>query len=98
VNCGLGVRRMPLRRWPGHRVTIPMGLELYRKAEQAPQHPQPYRSRSALARARVDFGAAQRPGRPMRARADGGDATQECLRDLPDTGHVVARFLLSGQL
>jgi hypothetical protein len=34
----------------------------------------------------------------MQARADGGDATQECLRDRPDTGHVVARFLLSGQL
>jgi hypothetical protein len=98
LNCVLGVMRVPLRRWPGHSVTIPMGLELYRKAEPAHQHHQPYRSRRALARASVDFVAAQLPGRPIRALADGGYATTACLRHLPDTVHVVSRFLLSGTL
>jgi hypothetical protein len=98
LNCVLGVMRVPLRRWPGHSVTIPMGLELSRKEEQAHQHHQPYRSRSALARASVDVVAAQLPGRPMRALADGGYATKEFLRNLPDTVHVVSRFLLSGKL
>jgi hypothetical protein len=46
----------------------------------------------------VDFVAAQLPGRPIRALADGGDATKACLRDLPDTVHVVSRLLLSGTL
>lgn len=98
LNFVLGVMRVPLRRWPGHSVTIPIGLELYLKAEQAHQHHQPYRSRSALARASVDFVAAQLPGRPIRVLADGGYATKEFLRDLPDTVHVVARFLLSSKL
>ena len=72
LNVVLGGMRVPLRRWPGHRVTIPMGLELSRQEEPAHQPHQPYRSRRALARASVDCGAAQLPGRPMRALADGG--------------------------
>jgi hypothetical protein len=42
------------------------------------------------------LGAAQRPSRPRRALADGGYATKEGRRHLPDTVHVVSRFLLSG--
>jgi hypothetical protein len=41
LNVGLGVMRVPLRRWPGHRVTIPIGLELSRKEVQAHQHHPP---------------------------------------------------------
>jgi hypothetical protein len=98
LNCVLGVMRVPLRRGPGPSVTLPLGLALDRKAAHAHQHHQPYRSRSARARARVDCVAAQRPGRPLRARADGGYAPTEGLRDLPDTVHGVSRVLLSGQL
>lgn len=98
LNFERGVKRVPLRRWPGPSVRLPIGLELSLKAERAPQHPQPYRSRNAPARASVDFVPAQLPGRPMRALVDGGDATKECLCDLPDTVHVVSRFLLSGKL
>lgn len=98
LNFVLGVMRMPLRQWPGHSVTIPIGLELYLKEAQAQQHHQLYRSRSALARAMLDFVAAQLPGRRIRALADGGYATKEFLRNLPDTVDVVARFLLSGKL
>jgi hypothetical protein len=98
LNFVLGVMRVPLGRSPGHAVTVPIGLELYLKEEQAATYHQPYRSRSALARTIVDFVASQRPGRQMRALGDGGYATKEFLRDLPDTVEVVSRFLLSGKL
>ncbi len=97
LNCGLGGRRVPRRRWPGPSVTLPSGLERDLKAAPAPPHHQPSRARRALARASVACVAAQRPGRPRRARADGGSATTACRRDLPDTVHVVSRCLLSGQ-
>ena len=98
LNFVLGVMRVPLARWPGHSVTVPIGLELYLKEEQARQHHLPYRPRSALARAMVDFVATQLPGRQIRALGDGGYATKEFLRALPDTVEVVSRFLLSGKL
>jgi hypothetical protein len=98
LNFVVGVMRVPLRRWPGHSLTVPIGLELYLKDQQARLHHQPYRSRSALARAIADFVAVQLPGRPMRVLADGGYATKDFLRDLPDTVHVVSPFLLSGKL
>jgi Transposase DDE domain len=98
LNFVLGVMRVPLQLWPGHAVTVPIGLELYLKEEQARLHHRPYRSRSALARAIVDFVAAQLPGRQIRVLGDGGFATKEFLRDLPGTVEVVSRFLLSGTL
>jgi DDE superfamily endonuclease len=98
LNFVLGVMRIPLGGWPGHSVTVPIGLELYLKEAQACQHHQPYRSRSALARTMVDFVAAELPGRQIRALGDGGYATKDFLRDLPDTVGVVSRFLLSGKL
>jgi Transposase DDE domain len=98
LNFVLGVMCVPLGLWPGHSVTVPIGLELYLKEEQARRSGQPYRSRSALARTIVDFVAAQLPGRQIRALGDGGYATKAVLRDLPGTVHVVSRFLLSGKL
>lgn len=98
LNFVLGVMRIPLPWWPGHCVTIPIGLELYLKEEQARRYHQPYRSRSALARTMLEFVAAQIPERPIRALADGGYATKEFLRDLPRTVQVVSRFLVSGKL
>jgi DDE superfamily endonuclease len=98
LNFVLGVMRVPLQLWPGHAVTVPIGLELYLKEEQARPHHRPYRSRSALAGAIVDFVAAQLPGRQIRVLGDGGYATKEFLRDLPGTVEVVSRFLLSGKL
>jgi hypothetical protein len=75
LNFVLGGMRVRLQRWPGHSVTVPIGLELYLKAEQAQQLGLPCRSRSALARTMLDFGAAQLPGRQIRALGDGGYAT-----------------------
>lgn len=98
LNFVLGVMRVPLRRWPGHSVTVPIGLERSLKAAQAQQLGLPYRSRSALARTMLDFVAAQLPGRQIRALADGGYATKEFLRDLPASVAVLCRFPITSKL
>ena len=85
--CGLnfvwGILRVPLRWWPGHCVSVPIGLSLYLKKAQARKLKRPYRSRSALAREIVDFVAAELPTRSIRVLGDGGYATKEYLRRLP---------------
>ena len=98
LNFVLGIMRIPLTRWPGHRLSVPIGLELYLKPDQAQALHMPYRSRSQLARAILDFLAEQVPGRPIRSLADGGDATKDYIRQLPDTAHVVGRFPISAKL
>ena len=37
LNFVLGIMQIPLKRWPGHSLSIPVGLELYLKPEQAHQ-------------------------------------------------------------
>jgi len=98
LNFVLGVMRVPLRRWAGHCVTVPIGLELYLKEAQAQPLGLPYRSRSALARVILDFVAAQLPGRRIRALADGGYATKEFVRHLPESVDVVARLPIASKL
>ena len=77
LNFVLGIMRIPLTRWPGHSLSVPIGLELYLKPDQAKALNVPYRSRSQLARDILDFLAAQVPGRPIRSLADGGYATRD---------------------
>jgi len=55
VNCVLGMMHIPLTRWPGHCLSVPVGCELSLKAPQAQQLHVPYQSRSQLARAILDF-------------------------------------------
>ena len=55
VNCVLALMRIPLTRWPGHALSIPVGLELYLKPAHAHQLNVPYRSRSQLARDILGF-------------------------------------------
>ena len=98
LNYVLGIMRIPLTRWPGHSLSVPVGLELYLKPEQAQKLNVPYRSRSQLARDSLDFLAAQLPGRPIRSLADGGYATKDYVRQLPDAAHVVGRFPISAKL
>jgi DDE superfamily endonuclease len=98
LNFVWGIMRVPLARWPGHGVSVPIGLALYLKEEQAWKLHLPYQSRSALAREIVDFVAAQLPTRRIRVVGDGGYATKEYLRQLPATVDVVSRMLLTGQL
>jgi hypothetical protein len=90
--------RVPLAGWPGQSVSVPIGLSLYLKEEQAQQLNVPYQSRSVLAREIIDFVAAQLPARPMRVLSDGGYATRDDLQHLPATVNVVGRMLITGKL
>jgi hypothetical protein len=94
----LGVMHLPLTRWPGHRLSIPVGLERSLKEPQAQKLNVPYRSRSQLARAILDCMAEQWPGRPIRSLADGGYATKDSVRQFPETAHVVGRLPISAKL
>src|SRR5215813_6841683 len=97
-NAWNPIMRIPLTRWPGHSLSVPIGLELYLKPDQAKALNMPYRSRSQLARDILDFMAEQMPGRPIRSLADGGYATKDYTSQLPDAAHVVGRFPISAKL
>src|SRR6059036_2454974 len=58
INLVWAIMRIPLPIWPGHHLSLPMGLELYLKESLATTLKVPYRSRSALARRIVDHIAA----------------------------------------
>jgi hypothetical protein len=98
LNFVWGIMRVPLPCWPGHQVSVPIGLSLYLKEDQARKLKLPYQSRSALAREIVDFVAAQLPARPIRVLSDGGYATKDYLQQLPAPVNVVGRMLISGKL
>ena len=98
LNFVLGIMRVPLRRWPGHSLSVPVGLELYLKPAQAQKLHVPYRSRSQLARDMLDFIAEQLPARPIRSLADGGYATKDYVRACPASTHLVGRFPISAKL
>ena len=98
LNFVLGIMRIPLTRWPGHSLSVPVGLERYLKPDQAKALKVPSRSRSQLARAILDFVAEQLPGRPIRSLADGGYATKDDVRQLPDSVHVVGRWPIDAKL
>jgi hypothetical protein len=98
LNFVLGLMRIPLARWPGSSLSVPIGLELYLKPDQANALNVPYHSRSQLARAILDFLAEQLPTRAIRSLADGGYATKDYTRQLPKAAHVVGRFPLKAKL
>jgi hypothetical protein len=98
LNFVWGIMRVPVPRWPGHSVSVPIGLSLYVKEEHARTLKLPYQSRSTLAREIVDFVAAQLPARRLRVLGDGGYATKDYLRHLPATIEVVSRMLITGKL
>jgi len=98
LNFVWGIMRIPVPGWPGQKVSVPLGLSLYLKAEQARKLQHPYQSRSALAREIVDFVATQLPTRQVRVLGDGGYATKESLQQLPATVNVVGRMLITGKL
>ncbi len=97
LNCVWGIMRVPVPGWPGQKVSVPIGVSLYLKEEQAQKLQLPYQSRSALAREIVDFVAAQLPQRQIRVLGDGGYATTESLHELPATVNVVGRRLITGK-
>jgi len=76
IHLVWAIMRIPLQRWPGHSLSLPIGLELSLKEPLATTLKVPYRSRSALARRIVDHVAAELPTRTIRVATDGGYATQ----------------------
>jgi hypothetical protein len=98
LNFVWGIMRVPVPGWPGKRVSVPIGLSLYLKEEQARLLKLHYQSRSALAREIVNFVAAQLPARPICVLSDGGYATKDYLQQLPATVNVVGRMLITGKL
>jgi DDE superfamily endonuclease len=98
LNFVWGQMRVPVPGWPGQSVSVPIGLSLYLKAEQARKLHVPYQTRSALAREIVDFVAAQLPTRRIRVLGDGGYATKDYLHQLPATVDMVSRMLITGKL
>ena len=98
INLVWAIMRIPLQRWPGHHLSLPIGLELYLKEPLATTLKVPYRSRSTLARRIVDHVATTLPTRTIRVATDGGYATQTFLRALPPNVEVVGRFLLTAKL
>jgi hypothetical protein len=98
VNVVVGLMRLPLQRWPGPCLSVPLGLELSLKEAQAHQLGVPYRFRSQLARDMLDCAAAQLPERSLRSLADGGYATKDSVRGLPATLHAVERFPIRAKL
>jgi Transposase DDE domain len=98
LNFVWGQMRVPVPGWPGQSVSVPIGLSLYLKGEQARKLGVPYQTRSALAREIVDFVAAELPMRRIRVVGDGGYATKETLHQLPATVDVISRMLVSGKL
>jgi hypothetical protein len=98
LNFVLGIMPIPLKWWPGHRLSIPIGFELYLTPEPAQELGVPDRSRRQLARAILNFVAEQLPKRHIRSVADGGYATRDYGRDLPASTHAVGRFPISSKL
>jgi hypothetical protein len=98
LNFVLGCMLVPTRLWPGHYLSVPIGLEVYLKEERARKLRVPYRSRSALARVMVEAVAQELPGRQLRLLGDRGYATKEFVRALPPGVQVLSRLLISGKL
>jgi hypothetical protein len=98
LNCVLGIMRIPLTCWPGHSLSVPVGLELYLKPDTAKALKVPYLSRSQLARNILACVVEQLPGRHIRSLADGGYATKDSVRQFPDSAHVVGRCPTSAKL
>ena len=66
------IMRIPFTLWPGHHLSLPIGLELSGKETLAATRQVPYGSRSTLARRIVAHVAAALPTRAIRVATDGG--------------------------
>ena len=84
--------RIPIQRWHGLSLSVPVRLELYLKPDQANALHGPYHSRSQLARDILDFVSAQLPGHQFWSLTDGGYATKDYIRQLPGATPVMGRF------
>ena len=98
INFVYAILLVPVQVVSTHWLAIPIGLRVYLKAHPASALGQDYHSRSALARKIVDLAANLLPDRQIRVSGDGGYATKEFWRDLPDSVKVVSRFPIASKL
>ena len=99
LNFVIAMVRLRLRRWPDDPISLPIGLALYLKEEQAQALGRVYRSRSELAREMLDrLCRVVGPDQTVRSLQDGGYSTKAFLRDLPENATVVGRFPISSKL
>jgi len=95
----IGEMRIRLPHFEGGFVSVPIGLRLYLKPDEAQTLGQPYRSRSELAREMLEQ-ICQLVGvdRTMLSVQDGGYSTRQFLRNLPENAHVVGRLPVDSPL
>jgi hypothetical protein len=98
INLVLSIMRIPLKRWPEHHLSLPIGLELYLKEPVAQKLGVTYQSRSQLARRTVELAAEHLPARRIHVMADGGFATGAFLHQLPPRVEVTSRLLITAKL
>ena len=98
LNWVWATMSIPLKVWPGHFLSIPVGLKLYLKKPIAKELGETFKSRSQLGREMVDFIAALLADRHIMVSADGGYSTKEFLRERVENVDVTGRFPISSQL
>ena len=98
LNFVLGIMRIPLTGGPAITSAFPLASNSLSNPRKPSALHMPYRSRSQLARAILDFIAVQLPTRHLRSLTDGGYATKDDVREFPDTAHGVGRLPISAKL
>ena len=82
-NFVLGIMRVPLPRWPGHCVSVPIGLSNSISKHAQARKLGALRSRSPWPARSWILWPSSCPERAIRGLADGGYATKDYLRPLP---------------
>lgn len=98
LNFVYVIMSIPLRFWPKFRLYIPIGLKLYLKKQVAKELGRDFYARSQLARQIIDLVAKTLPHRLILVSGDGGYATKDFLRNLPENVDVVSRFPIDSKL
>jgi len=93
LNFVIGEMLIRLAPWPDQFISVPMGLALYVKQDNAERLGLAYRPRSELARAMLErlSGVISSPRRVLSVQ-EGDFSTQHFLQDLPDRVDVVGRL------
>ena len=93
LNFVVGEMLIRLRPWPEHWISVPIGLALYVKEDQAERLGVAYRRRSELAREMLKrLCGVISPARRVLSVQDGEFSTQHFLRGLPKQVDVVGRL------
>lgn len=84
--------------WRGYQLSIPLGISVYLKEEQAKKWGRIYESRSQLARQMLELLVVGMPERTFRLVADGGYATREMQKALDARIQFVGRMMINAAI